>query len=93
MAKIGEGSLAAYGRTGVNEFRNMIYADSNVAQKQVEYGMWGHPTPGEVAASRANNDQNPEQEGPKNESVLESRMRQTERSAPERSARGPVMDR
>ena len=75
MAKIGDGSLGAFLRGGLNELRNLVYADSNIAQKQVEYGMFGHPTPGEVAAGRNDNEQNLEQETAQ-PSILDRKLEQ-----------------
>lgn len=90
--KIGTGHASAMFRQGLRELRAAIYPESNVAQ-QAEYGIAGTLTPGEVAESRRNSDQNLEQEGPKAESILESRMRQAERNAPQKDAREPAMDR
>ena len=49
--KFGAGVLSAYGRQGLAEIRGALYPESNVAQP-TEYGMWGTPTPGEVASDR-----------------------------------------
>jgi hypothetical protein len=90
--KIGAGHASAMFRQGLRELRASLYPESNIAQPS-EYGIAGTLTPGEVAEARGSNNQNLEQEGPKNESVLESRMRQAERNGPEREEKEPSMDR
>lgn len=50
--KIGDGHFEAWIRQGAAEMRNALYPDSNVAQRQAEYGIWGTRTPGEVADDR-----------------------------------------
>ncbi len=52
QAKWGAGHAAAMGRMGLNELRNSIYADSNVAQRNTEMGVFGQLTPGEIADDR-----------------------------------------
>lgn len=89
--KIGSGHASAMFRQGLRELRAALYTDSNLAQP-TEYGMAGTLTPGEVADSRRNFDQNLEQE-PANESVLESRIRQIEQNAPKNEPDEPSLDR
>ncbi len=72
MAKIGEGSLEAFGRQGLRELRASLYPDSNVAQP-AEYGMYGTKTPGEIAEDRRDETRNLDEE-PTQGSVLESRL-------------------
>lgn len=38
-------------RQGLSELRATLYTGSNIAQ-QPEYGLYGHQTPGEIAADR-----------------------------------------
>jgi hypothetical protein len=45
------GALGGAARQGLAELRNAMYPESNVA-RQVEYGVWGTKTPGEVAEDR-----------------------------------------
>ena|SRR5713226_3499429 len=91
--KIGDGHASAMFRQGLRELRGALYPGSNVAQNP-EFGLYGTLTPGEVAESRRSSDLNLEQEGPRNDSVLDERLRQAEgRDAPERDAREPGMDR
>lgn len=90
--KIGAGHASAMFRQGLRELRAAIYPESNIAQ-QPDYGLAGNLTPGEVAEARRNYDQNLEQEGPKSDSILESRMRQSEQRTPARESREPEMDR
>lgn len=91
--KIGDGHASAMFRQGLRELRGSLYPQSNVAQNP-EYGLYGTLTPGEVAESRRTNDLNLEQEGPKNDSVLDSRMRQAEsRTAPEKDTQERGLDR
>jgi hypothetical protein len=52
MAKIGDGHVAAMGRLGVHELRNSLFTESNVAQKNPEYGAYATATPGEVTEAR-----------------------------------------
>ncbi|MBC7817329.1 MAG: hypothetical protein IAG10_10610 [Planctomycetaceae bacterium] len=90
--KIGAGHASAMFRQGLRELRGALYPESNVAQP-TEYGIAGTLTPGEVAEGRKNYDQNFEQEGPKSDSILESRMRLAEQNAPSKDAREIEMDR
>ena len=50
--KFGAGHLFAMGRLGAQEARAALYTGSNVAQP-TEYGIWGKPTPGEIASVNA----------------------------------------
>ncbi|HEY4310169.1 MAG TPA: hypothetical protein VGN12_12020 [Pirellulales bacterium] len=59
--KFGEGHLKAMGRQGLNELRAAVYTGSNIAQ-QPEYGLYGTPTPGEIADARRINDRDFEQD-------------------------------
>lgn len=43
--------LKAYWRQGLNELRNTMYQDSRTAA-EVDYGIWGRATPGEVSQER-----------------------------------------
>jgi len=49
--KIGEGHAKAIFNLGLNELRAAIYPESNIAQPP-EYGVFGKPTPGEIADGR-----------------------------------------
>lgn len=44
--------LKAYWRQGLQELRNVFYQDSRIAA-DVDYGIWGRATPGEVSQERA----------------------------------------
>ena len=50
-AKIGDGHAHAMFRQGLSELRASLYTGSNIAQS-AEYGLYGHQTPGEIAADR-----------------------------------------
>lgn len=50
--KIGDQALKAMGALGLEELRNAIFAQSNVAQHSTEPGMWGDRSYGEVADDR-----------------------------------------
>ena len=49
--KIGTGHASAMFRQGLSEARAALYTGSNIAQPP-EYGLYGHQTPGEIAADR-----------------------------------------
>jgi hypothetical protein len=67
------------GRLGFKEAQVLgSFQGSNVAQPP-EYGIFGHATPGEVAEARRGDDRDLEEE-PKQESIVEERLRQAERS-------------
>jgi hypothetical protein len=79
MAKIGEGHPGAMWRQGLDEIRNALYPDSNVAQKQGEYGLYGTRTPGEVAEARRDNGRSlDEEQSMDGGSILGDRLRQAE---------------
>jgi hypothetical protein len=44
--------LKAYWRQGLSEVRNTLYQESKIAA-DVDYGIWGRSTPGEVSQERA----------------------------------------
>jgi len=50
--KIGAGHLQAFARQGLNELRNAVYSDSNIAQKYPEPGLYGTATQAEVGQQR-----------------------------------------
>jgi hypothetical protein len=58
--KIGEGHAKAAFRQGLDELRSALYPESNVAQKQVEPGIYGSPTMGEIADDRRGDIDRPE---------------------------------
>lgn len=72
MAKIGDGHASAMGRQGLQELRNALYLESNVAQ-QPEYGLYGTRTPGEVAESRRDDGRDSNEE---RGSILADRLRE-----------------
>lgn len=76
--KIGDGHLAAMARLGVHELRNAMYADSNVAQRHGEYGIYGNATPQEIVAARQGKDADKDgpELGDQQESVLADRLQQ-----------------
>lgn len=81
--KIGDGHAGAMWRQGLAELRAAVYPDSNVAQP-VEYGMYGKPTPGEVAKDRTADSHEPSVTGD-NRSVL---AKQEDRATPARDEPG-----
>lgn len=86
--KWGAGSLKAMARLGLNEVRNAVYPESNVAQKHPELGIYGTRTPGEVQDERAGKQAKEE----KADSALGQRERQSEdRDEPDRD-RGMEME-
>ena len=92
MSKIGEGHAKAMANLGLDEARGIFFTDSNIAQP-TPYGIYGHPTPGEVADARR--DLEPEQQyGLAPDSLLAERMREsTSRDEPGREDPEPPMDR
>jgi hypothetical protein len=50
--KYGAGHFKAWMRQGLEELRNCFYAGSNITPKQVETGIFGSPTMGEIADER-----------------------------------------
>lgn len=92
MAKLGEGHAAAMVNLGFDELRGAVYPESNVAQP-THYGVFGHPTPGEVADARREPDQAPGH-GDDHHSILAEYMRQSEgRDEGRREDPEPPMDR
>jgi hypothetical protein len=73
--KIGAGHLSAMARLGLREMRGAMYPESNVAQPNAEYGLYGTRTPGEVAEARRLDGLDGDQE---QSSVLADRLRQAE---------------
>lgn len=80
--KIGQGHFMAWLRQGLDELRNWFYSGSNVAQKQVEPGLFGSPTMGEIADDRRG-----ETIGAQRSSVLGERIAQALRESD-----GPARD-
>lgn len=60
--KIGAGHAKAILNLGLNELRGLVYPESNVAQP-LEYGIFGKPTPGEIADGRRESGREMEGEG------------------------------
>jgi hypothetical protein len=85
-SKIGDGHASAMFRQGLRELRASLYPESNVAQHP-EYGLYGTLTPGEVAASRAQDAPRLEDE-PQQPSVLDKRLE----AAMTREDRSPQKD-
>jgi hypothetical protein len=50
--KIGDGTLKAMGRLGLNELRATVFNPSGNIAQPLEPGMFGNPTPGEIAKDR-----------------------------------------
>ena len=50
--KLGAGHLSAFMRQGLEELRNAMYPESNVAEPHTAYGIYGTKTPGEVVADK-----------------------------------------
>jgi hypothetical protein len=65
-------------RQGLQELRNALYPDSNVAVSHVESGVYGTALPSEVAAERQKDLQPGEAPSP---SILESRVKEADRQA------------
>ena len=93
--KIGAGHASAMFRQGLRELRAAMYPESNVAQP-AEYGLYGTKTPGEVAESRRADERNHDEE-PQHDSVLDDRLRQSERitdsRAHDKEREAPEMER
>ncbi len=86
--KVGAGHAAGMFRQGLRELRGVLYPESNIAQQQQDYGIWGVATPGEVAESRRDEARGLDEE---RSSILEDRLNQVgpprdckERDGPER---------
>lgn len=75
--KIGAGTLSASMRLGLTELRNAVFADSNVAARHTETGMYGTATQYEVNQERQG--QTPEMSS-EHHSVLEDKLRQAEQA-------------
>lgn len=74
--KFGAGHAGAMWRQGLSELRNGFYPESNIARGQVEYGIWGTLTPGEVARER---DESVRDLNNEPQSTLESKIRDLEK--------------
>lgn len=82
--KIGDGHANAMFRQGLSELRASLYTGSNIAQ-QPEYGLYGHQTPGEIAADRKP-DPTPTLEEEPVQSPLQQSMKEAEFRSHDRSA-------
>ncbi len=83
QAKIGDGHASAFFRQGLSELRASLYTGSNIAQS-AEYGLYGHQTPGEIAADRKP-DPTPTLEEEPVQSPLQQSMKEAESRSQERS--------
>ena len=83
QAKIGDGHANAMFRQGLSELRASLYTGANIAQP-AEYGIYGHQTPGEIAADRKP-DPTPTLEEEPARSPLQQSMKEAESRSPERS--------
>jgi hypothetical protein len=90
MAKIGEGHVRGMAELGLNEIRNGVYPESNIAEKHPPYGVWGHPTPGEIADARRDDGRGLEIDH-SSSSVVGDRLEQASGRAERRE--GPSEDR
>ncbi len=81
--KIGDGHAAAWMRQGLAEARAALYTGSNIAQP-AEYGLYGHQTPGEIAADRKP-DPTPTLEEEPVQSPLQQSMKEAESRSQDRS--------
>jgi hypothetical protein len=90
MSKAGEGHLPAMGRLGCHELGNSFFPESNIVQRHVEYGIWGHPTPGEVAEARRDDGRGLEIDQ-SSDSVVGDRLEQAHSRA--EHSEGPSEDR
>jgi hypothetical protein len=75
MGKIGEGHFWAWLRQGLREVQAWFYPESNIAQPP-EYGLFGHPTPGEVGEARREDGRYHDLHDERSESVLGGRLRE-----------------
>ena len=80
QAKIGTGHANAMFRQGLSELRGALYTGSNIAQP-AEYGLYGHQTPGEIAADRKP-DPTPTLEEEPARSPLQQSMKEVDARAP-----------
>lgn len=88
QAKIGTGHANAMFRQGLSELRATLYTGSNIAQ-QPEYGLYGHQTPGEIAADRK-----PDPSPTLDEEPVQSPLQQSMKEADARAqARAPEQTR
>jgi hypothetical protein len=76
--KIGDGHARGMGQLGLQELRNGVYTESNIAEKHPPYGVWGVPTPGEVADARRVHDFDFEDDR-QGGSMVDQRLRDIER--------------
>ena len=83
QAKIGDGHANAFFRQGLSELRASLYTGSNIAQP-AEYGLYGHQTPGEIAADRKP-DPTPTLEEEPVQSPLQQSMKEAESRSQGRS--------
>ena len=74
--KFGAGHAGAMGRQGLSELRNAFYPESNIARNQVEYGVWGTLTPGEVARSRDESVRDLSNDPGQGQSTLDDKLRE-----------------
>lgn len=89
MAKLGQGAIAAMGRTGLAELRNAVSFHSSI-EAHTDPGMWGNATPGEAAAARSADDKTVEAD---KHSVLESRLAMAGESKDDRGKEDRDIDR
>ena len=82
-SKIGTGHANAMFRQGLSEMRASLYTGSNIAQS-AEYGLYGHQTPGEIAADRKP-DPTPTLEEEPVQSPLQQSMKEAESRSQDRS--------
>jgi hypothetical protein len=62
---IGDGTLGAMARLGMQELRNAVSLGPESVEAPTPYGMYGNITPGEVSQERAANEEpQPEQSAP-----------------------------
>lgn len=71
--KIGEGHLSAMARLGLKELRNAMNP-SRKSAADVEMGLYGTATQGEIAEARGGAGQGPEQESPGSMSLDDLRV-------------------
>ena len=83
QAKIGTGHANAMFRQGLSELHGALYTGSNIAQP-AEYGLYGHQTPGEIAADRKP-DPTPTLEEEPARSPLQQSMKEAESRSQDRS--------
>lgn len=85
--KIGDGHANAMFRQGLSELRASLYTGSNIAQP-AEYGLYGHQTPGEIAADRKP-DPTPTLDEEPAPSPLQQSMREADAKSRDRTADRP----